>query len=51
MQLLECLLPLKLVNVTGTLEVVAHEKSEYDVLATKITAPTLGGDPFRVQQQ
>ena len=51
MQLLVCLLPLKLVNVTGTLEVVAHKNSEYDVLGTQMTAPTLDGDPFRVQQQ
>ena len=51
MQLLVCLLPLKLVNATGTLDVVAHEKSEYDVLGTQVTAPTLEGDPFRVEQQ
>src|SRR6266550_1215095 len=51
MQLLECLLPLKLVNVTWTLELVAYEKSQYDVLGTQMTAPTLEGDPFRVPQQ
>ncbi len=49
MQLLICLLPATPVNATEALELVAHEKSEQDVLRSQIPAPTLDGDPFRVQ--